>query len=364
MKRYIAFFTVLATIFSCAEKNTYEEIVLPTVDVTAGADLAFKAIGGTGSIEIAPLEGQLQATTDQSSWCHISVSGNKIDVTVDSYEGLESRYAVINMTAGKATGKTIVQQFGLIVKGYSWKDITVKNKAQDITFPYDADETPVEPTCSADWITFSVTPDKLVAHVNENAAKEYREAEVLWKLGSLTGSFTIGQFDMADAGLLGAWEWHGYHNGKTDYPMEATLSETGDGLYNLKMNYSSSTSSTTITIDLDVDGLYLERDRLMLPLGSYAGTYTTKNNRTGATTTYYAFPLYASGTARLQYKDAVIDGALPLVIGKNDQGGWQAVADPDAYPSMTFRFEMWDNTDHEGTSRSGLILSDISMVKQ
>ena len=30
---------------------------------------------------------------------------------------------------------------------------------------------------------------------------------------------------------------------------------------------------------------------------------------------------------------------------------------------MTFRFEMWDNRDHENVSRSGLILSNISMEK-
>ena len=363
MKRYIACFAILATLFSCTEKPNFEQIVPPTVDVTAGANIAFKAIGGSGYIEVAPADGQLQATTAQADWCHLSVSGNRIDVTVDPYEGLESRYAVVNMTAGNATGKTIVQQFGLIVKGYSWKDITVKNQAQDITFPYDANETPVVPTCSADWITFTVTPENLVAHVQANAGKEYREAEVSWKLGSINGSFTIGQFDLADAGLLGKWTWHGYHNGKTDYPMEATLSESGDGLYMLKMDYSSSTSSTTVTIDLEVNGLYLEKNQLMLPLGAYAGTYTTVG-RTGTTTTYYAFPLYAGGTGRLQYDNAVTEGALPLVLQKDDQGAWQAVADPEAYPSMTFRFEMWDNNNHEGTSRSGLILSNISMDKQ
>ena len=367
MRRNIAILALVAAaaaFVSCREDNGFVLNVPKTIDVTSGADIAFKAIGGSGAIEVAPTEGQLEAVTAQSDWCHLSVSGNRIEVSVDGYDGLESRYAIVEMKAGNATGQTIVQQFGVIVKEYAWKDITVKNPAQDITFPYDADETPVVPTCDADWITFTVTPDKLVAHVSENVDKDYREALVHWALGSVEGEFVIGQFDLADAGLLGAWTWHGYHNGKTDYPMATILSENADGTYRMKMDYSSRSSSSAIDINLQIDGLRLEKNRLMLPLGVYAGTYTLQNLRTGVTTVYYAYPLFASGTSRLMFDEAVTENALPLVISKNaETGAWQAVADTDGYPYMTFRFEMWDNRDHENVSRSGLILSNVSMEK-
>ena len=360
----LAWVAAAAALVSCEENNPFELNVTPTIDVTSGADIAFKAIGGSGAIEVAPVDGQLSVTTAQSDWCHLSVSGNRIEVSVDQYDGLESRYAVLDMKAGNASGQTIVHQFGVIVKEYAWKDVTIKNPAQDLTFAYDADETPVVPTCDADWVSFTVTTDKLVAHVAENASKDYREALVHWALGSITGEFVIGQFDLADAGLLGEWTWHGYHNGKTDYPMTSNLTENADGTYRLKMNYSSKTSSSQIDIKLDINGLDLEKNRLMLPLGSYAGTYTLQNLRTGVTTVYYAFPLYATGTGRLTFEEAVTEGALPLVISRDKEtGAWKAVADPDAYPGQTFRFEMWENRSHEDISRSGLILSNISMVK-
>ena len=360
----LAWVAAAAALVSCKENNPFELIVPPTIDVTSGADIAFKAIGGSGAIEVAPVEGQLSVTTAQSDWCHLSVSGNRIEVSVDNYDGLESRYAVLDMKAGNASGQTIVHQFGVIIKGYAWKDITVKNPAQDITFAYDADETPVVPTCDANWVSFTVTPDKLVAHVKENAGKDYREALVHWALGSITGEFVIGQFDLADAGLLGEWTWHGYHNGKTDYPMASILTENADGTFHMKMDYSAKTSSSAIDINLDIDGLYLEKNRLMLPLGGYAGTYTLENLRTGVKTVYHAFPLFAAGSGRLLFEDAITEGALPLVISRDaETGTWQAVADPEAYPDHTFRFEMWDNRNHEETSRSGLVLSNISMVK-
>ena len=65
----------------------FEQLVPPTVDVTTGADIAFKAIGGQGTIEVAPVEGSLQAVTAQSDWCHLSVSGNQIHVEVDRTTG-------------------------------------------------------------------------------------------------------------------------------------------------------------------------------------------------------------------------------------------------------------------------------------
>ena len=212
------------------------------------------AIGGSGYIEIAPVEGQLQATTDQSDWCHLTVSGDRIDVKVDPYEGLESRYAVVNMTAGKATGKTIVHQFGVIVKEYAWKDITVKNESQTIEFPYDANGNVVKAESDQDWVTFEATDEKMIIHVAQNPTTDYREALVHWSIGQVTGEITVGQFDLEAAGLLGKWTWHGKQQpNNRDFPMEATLTETGDGVYSLAFAYST----TSVEIDMKVEGVTL-----------------------------------------------------------------------------------------------------------
>lgn len=365
MKKYLMSLTLpalLAAVVACNEKAQYELNVPPTIDVTAGADIAFKAIGGEGYIEVAPVDGTLQATTDQSDWCHVSVSGNRINVTVDGYDGLESRYAVLQMSAGEATGKTIVHQFGVIVKEYSWTDITVKNQRQSVEFAYDADGTTVEMTSDQDWITFEATPEKAILHVAENPTTDYREAVVKWAIGTVTGEITVGQFDLEAAGLLGDWTWHGKQNpNNRDFPMPATLEETADGVYALSLHYTTN----TVEIDIRIPDIRLQANKLMLPLGSLVGTYTMK--RTGVV--YDAYPIVAEGTTRLHYQDAITSGAVPFAIQKDEAGQWTAVSDMTAYPDMLFRFEMWtqpqDEYDepHDGISASGLVLSDIYMAK-
>lgn len=362
MKRYLISLAILAlAATACDPQTPFELNVPPTIDVTSGANIAFKAIGGEGSIEVAPVEGSLQVSTDQSDWCHLSVSGNKIDVKVDEYFGLESRYAVVQMSAGNATGKTIVHQYGVIVKEFAWKDFTVKNGSQTVEFPYDANGTTVRVSSDADWLTFDTTPEKLTVHVAANPTTDYREADVQWALGTMTGTIRVGQFDLAAAGLLGEWDWHGIQGtNNRDFPMQAVLEETGEDRYALSLSYTTS----TVEIALRIENVILATNKLMLPLGGYVGTYTMK--RTGVV--YHAYPIVAEGNNRLNYYEAVTSGSVPFVLQKDEAGQWKAVSDMSAYPSMRFRFEMWapasGDEEHSGVSSSGLILYDMYMAKK
>ena len=51
------------------EEDLFKQNVTPEVTVVSGADIAFKAIGGNGYIEVDGLQGNLEATTQSSSWC-------------------------------------------------------------------------------------------------------------------------------------------------------------------------------------------------------------------------------------------------------------------------------------------------------
>ena len=363
MKRYLINLALLAlAVTACETQTPFEQLVPPTIDVTTGADIAFKAIGGQGTIEVAPVEGSLQAVTAQSDWCHLSVSGHQIHVEVDPYDGLESRYAIIDMSAGNASGKTIVQQFGVIVKSYSWKDVTVKNNSQTLEFPYDANGSQVRATSDADWLTFETTPEKLIVHVAANPSADYREADVHWSIGQVTGTILIGQFDLS-AGLLGEWEWHGAQQpNNRDFPMEADLEESDNGNYSLSLSYKTS----SVEIALKIDGLTLEGNRLMLPLGSYVGTY--KMIRTG--TVYYAYPLLAPGATRINFYEGTTTGKVPFVLAKDESGQWTATSDMSAFAKdLLFRFEMWNQQPFEderpeGLSSSGLVLKGIYLQKK
>ena len=343
--------------WSCgkSDEELFKQNVKPEVTVISGADIAFKAIGGNGYIEVDGLDGALEATTQSASWCHLTVEGNKIKVEVDEYTGLESRYAVVQMKSGEAEGKTIVHQFGIIVKSFSPHDIAFKNAADQTEFPYDANETIVQATCDAPWVVLDNSdPTRLEIKVAKNESKEYREAEIHWFIGEMKGSFFVSQFDLADAGLLGAWKWHGKQTGNNrDFPLDAVLKEEADGTYTLDLDYATS----SITLDLSVTGITLAKNYLQIPLGGYVGTYNTR------TASYKAFTLVEEGNARTTYAHAITDGLFRLALAKQADGTWRATAIEEDYPEMNFRFEMWTSEAHTGTSGSGLILKEIYMDK-
>ena len=343
--------------WSCgkSDEDLFKQNVKPEVTVVSGADIAFKAIGGNGYIEVDGLDGALEATTQSASWCHLTVEGNKIKVEVDEYTGLESRYAVVQMKSGEAEGKTIVHQFGIIVKSFSPHDIAFKNAADQTEIPYDANETVIQATTDAAWVVLDNSdPTRLVIKVSENTAKDYREAEIHWHIGEMQGSFFVSQFDLADAGLLGAWKWHGKQTGNNrDFPLDGVLKEAQDGTYTLDLNYKTS----SVTLDLSVTGITLAKNNLLIPLGIFVGTYTTRS------ASYNAFTLVEEGNARTTYAHAITEGVFRLALAKQENGTWRATAIEEDYPELNFRFEMWTDEDHTGTSGSGLILKEIYLEK-
>ena len=351
-KRTIALLTgvILLALCACNRQpiNPFVE-EYDLIRVSSGADLAFKAKGGEGSISIEPIEQRLEVVSQQD-WCHVtSVDGNKINVSVDEYGGLESRYAKLLLKAGDAEAVTVVHQYGIIVREFEPADITIKNAARDIAIYYEANETLVGATCDADWATIIIEPDTLRIRVAENTGKEYRETLVNWNFGEMKGAFTLVQFDIAEAGLLGEWTFSGMGGTtfKTPYDLSATLAEAADGSgYTLRLIYQT-------TMDLTFENVRLDKTKLMLPLGGYIG----KRN------TYFVFPVIAPGTGTVTYDKATTEGYLPLVMAKGEDGKWIATADMSEFGDGVFRFEMWSSEAHEGNSRSRMLLKDIHMDK-
>jgi hypothetical protein len=121
-----------------------------------------------------------------------------------------------------------------------------------------------------------------------------------------------------------------------------------------------------VEIALKIDDITLEGNRLMLPLGSYVGTY--KMIRTGVV--YYAYPLLATGAARINFYEATTTGKVPFVLAKDESGQWMATSDMSAFAKdLLFRFEMWNQQPYEdespeGVSSSGLVLKGMYLQKK
>lgn len=344
-----SFFLAVAvfSVNSCRRDNDVFSYAVPElIKVTSGADLAFKAKGGNGDISVSNLKGPLQVKTNQSAWCHLDVENDIIHVVVDKHDGLESRYAVVEMTAGEATGKTIVHQYGVILRSFSPENVTFKNTADQIEFPYDANESLIEAETTADWITLLPDSEKLLIKVSENEAKEYREGDVNWFIGDMKGSFTIAQFDPKDAGYLGQWDMIAYSGSgfKTKNQMSATLSENGD---NYSLNIVYSTMNVTFPVKLD-------KNNLLLELGGMIG-------RRG---NYFVFPLVGTGTTATTYDANIHEGYYPIYIHKDDDGNWVGNDNLDEFgTNMNFRFEMWNSEEHTGNSNSRLVVRNIQITK-
>ncbi len=356
----ILLFVFLSVAWSCdkSSEDLYKLNVKPEVTVISGADIAFKAIGGNGYIEVGDLDGTLQATTSSSSWCHLTVEGKRIKVEVDEYTGLESRYAVVQMKSGEAEGKTIVHQFGIIVKEFSPTDVTLKNDAQDVAFYYDANGTLIEAESDAPWAQVIVESDSLRIRLSENGDYEYREAHIHWHIGEMKGDFSVSQFDLRQAGLLGYWTFYAVNasNGRafSYYPLEAALDEATDGTYTLFLEKVSG----NVKVDYTIKGVVMQKDRLMIPLGNHIGTH-----QPNASNLYQVFPVMAAGSAATTYANALTTGYYPLTVGKDETGQWQAVADPSEFGDLVFRFEFWEDKSHTGNSKSRTALRDIYMTK-
>lgn len=350
------FFALCA--MSCVRDNLYEQLVNPPIKVVEGADLAFYAAGGEGYIKIEDTKETLTAKTE-SPWCHITVGeNNKIDVKVDQNAGLESRYAVVLLSAGESNGKTIIHQYGVIVKDFDTSNRSFNNAARDFSIPYNAHESLMEINCEDDWVSTTVSTKEILVHLDENADKTYRESEISWNVGAMKGSFTISQFDIAEAGLLGAWKWTSTQSNNRAFPMTGELkkqeSDGSDTSY-----YTLTMSHATYALSLEIKNITMYKNMLMIPLGQPSGKYTLQGKD------LVVFPIIASGTVALTYDAAITSGALPFVLEKGDDGIWKATADNSSYmPTTYFRLEAWADENHEGTSTSRFSLkTNIVLTK-
>lgn len=350
-RNIITLIAVLSLAIACKRDNLYSEVVPELIHVVSGADLAFKACGGEGDIVIQEDDAALVVTTDQSSWCHITVEGNKIHVVADEHNGLESRYAVLNMVSGERTGKTIVHQFGIIVKSFNPEDITLTNGAKEYVYEYNANDSMLHAESDAEWINVEVSPTALTINVDENTEVEQsREGHISWNIGQMKGVITIFQFDPAAAGMLGDWTIKFYQNKTAKITVTGTLSVNEDGTYSL--NVADTKTGLTLSIETP-----FHKMNLGLPLGVKWGTYATKS------ATYSLFGLMSPSNSNLLYASAVNTGYFDLAMAKNASNVWVGTGTTDATTGL-FHLEGWADDNHEGNSAVSLWYSSIVMTKK
>ena len=98
----IALLGMILLAASCKKDPAIELNPEPTLKVLKG-EMTLPPTGGDAAFLISAEEA-VQAVADFPSWCHVTVSGKeRIDVTVDTYDGIESRYSGVTVTSNGET---------------------------------------------------------------------------------------------------------------------------------------------------------------------------------------------------------------------------------------------------------------------
>lgn len=192
MKRYIAFLTVvLAVAASCAKQQPTGEKYLPVPALqTSVGTVSFESVGGSTFVSVSTLD-PVEAKADKD-WVTVAVSGRNVNVSVPANESIETRYAVISITAGSQSRNVQVIQFGSNSK-FVWEDeYEFPYAGGSVSLKYQTDAT-VRIAIDGDWISAVASEGVLLITVAQNNLKEDREGSVTFKAGEDNRTVAIKQ---------------------------------------------------------------------------------------------------------------------------------------------------------------------------
>lgn len=167
MKKIFSIFLTLTAalaVFSCqTEKDAdgSQYLAGPALEIVS-KEVVFAPQGGSGSIVINTRE-TVSASADRS-WATVTVAGNRVTVTVDRNESLESRYATIKLAAGGATAEVTAQQFG-INSAHAWDDTyTFPYGGGELDLPYGENGTVWVDVSETNWVSAQVDEENHLIH--------------------------------------------------------------------------------------------------------------------------------------------------------------------------------------------------------
>ena len=191
MKRYIAFLTiVLAVAASCAKQPTGEKYLADPALQTSTGTISFEADGGSTFVSVSTLDNVV--ATANKDWVTVSVSGKQVNVSVPANESIETRYAVIDITAGARSRSVQIIQFGVNTKLVWEEEYEFPYAGGSLSLLYQTNAT-VRISVDSDWISASAEDGVLDITVASNPLKTAREGIVVWKAGSDERTITIKQ---------------------------------------------------------------------------------------------------------------------------------------------------------------------------
>lgn len=298
MKRITyALFAVMGLVLCAC--NTDTDIIEDDYIKVVSVDNVYQPAGGEGVIEFKTNSTAAVKAVSNRDWCTVSVQGSKVLMTVGEYSDIVNRYASITISAGTASTRLTIHQYGRYIAFEGLNDFyRIGDEACEMTFPIVHGNYSPEVKSSADWLEASIADNVLTVKVSENNSGMMRKGVL--SVGDMSITFDQWEFDNVFGGKRLWCGTKSYTNKEELTPMEVMLTNydeesstfdliLGEGIVYPDIYFDLKTLSFTIGTGLCM-GTYVYKDAetYVYPCVCY-----TKLSTGGGYVTYAASPVYA-----------------------------------------------------------------------
>ncbi|MCR5519024.1 MAG: hypothetical protein K6F21_01715, partial [Bacteroidales bacterium] len=200
MKKYLNMILAVAAsviCFSCTqeEPDGSQYAAKPTIEIVSKDDV-FAPEGGEGIVEVKTNEAVTAKAT--GSWLSVEVNGSIIKLTATPNETIESRYSILDISAGDAFSSITIQQSGK-TSDKMWEEAyTFAAAGGDVSLAYSGSGmVRVSVPQGKEWISTELykenNEDYLKISVEANLYKAAREGQVCFVMGSDTTKVGVVQ---------------------------------------------------------------------------------------------------------------------------------------------------------------------------
>jgi len=293
--------TVIAT--SCSDDELVGSYTNESSIEILKSDVLFEARASQGSIEFnAP---EAVTVTSQRDWCHASLSGNTVNVSVETNDGLQGRSSVVTLHCGKDSTNIVVQQRGVyfVFNAGNTSISAPTDEATTLSYPFTSN-LDMEVTTENDWIKPSISDGVLTVSYLANNTGTVRRGSVKVKSGAFETDIKVSQFDF-DKDIA-------QHISKMEYRTSSNLASSSNiATVDATITKSQLTLKNLGGTTYKVPMIFDENEcAFTIPAGQYIGTNVYNN------VTYYLYTCISNGSSRGWGATYQLDSDVVTVDGR------------------------------------------------
>ncbi len=225
MKRFIhniisgVLFFCIASVLLCSCEDEHMAPSSGSAISIVYSSVLFNPDGGTGTIEFASSQ-EVSAYSEQP-WCEVSVEGNVVTVTAETYADLENRYASIILKASEDSVRVVAQQNGIIMSADVARTHTLSDAKAEISFKVESNAK-VKVKSSASWLRCALSDKNVTVNIRDNDSGHPRSGWVEYSSGNVADTIWVSQCSPSD--LYGNFRLLGYNSNNSLVYLPATIS--------------------------------------------------------------------------------------------------------------------------------------------